>query len=133
MDCSQATDCEADFPADVVDYEAVIPFKVRLLETAWTNFKAGERKDLRPAYDEFCDQQAHWLEDYALFRALKAKYNGAYYLDWPAELVQRDADALASARRELADRNRSGPLCAISAVPPGRSTQGSMPMPKACG
>jgi len=49
-----AKDCESDFPSDVVDYEAVIPFKIRLLETAWTNFKAGERKDLRTAYDEFC-------------------------------------------------------------------------------
>jgi len=97
-----AKDCESDFPSDVVDYEAVILFKNRLLETAWTNFKAGERNDLRPAYDEFRVQQEHWLEDYALFRALKAKYNGAYYLAWPAELVQRKEDALASARRELA-------------------------------
>lgn len=97
----KASDCEAEFAADVVDYEAVIPFKVRLLETAWKNFNAGERKDLRPAYDEFCVQQEHWLEDYALFRALKAKYNGAYYLDWPAELVQRNPAALANARREL--------------------------------
>ena len=98
------TDCDCHFPCDVVDYEAVIPFKNRLLETAWTNFKAGERKDLRPAYDEFCTQQKHWLEDYALFRALKAKYHGAYYLDWPAELAQRSEDALASARRELANQ-----------------------------
>jgi 4-alpha-glucanotransferase len=97
----KAADCEFDFPSDVVDYEAVIPFKNRLLETAWTSFKAGERKDLRLPYDEFCSQQEHWLEDYALFRALKAKYNGAYYLDWPAELVQRGEDALACARREL--------------------------------
>jgi len=37
----KATDCEADFPSDVVVYDAVIPFKIRLLETAWTNFKAG--------------------------------------------------------------------------------------------
>ena len=100
----KATDGEADFHADVVDYEAVIPFKVRLLETAWKNFKAGERKDLQSAFDEFCAQQEHWLEDYALFRALKAKYNGAYYLDWPAELVQRNKDALASARRELSSQ-----------------------------
>ena len=57
----------------------VIPFKRRLLETAWTNFKAGEPrdKDLRPAYDEFCARQAHWLEDYALFRALKEKYRAS--------------------------------------------------------
>jgi len=98
----KATDCESGFPSDVVDYEAVIPFKNRLLESVWTKFAAGERKDLRPAYDEFCSQQEHWLEDYALFRALKARYHGAYYLDWPAELVQRDPEALAKARRELA-------------------------------
>ncbi len=98
----KATDCESGFPSDVVDYEAVIPFKNRLLESVWTTFDAGERKDLRPAYDEFCSQQEHWLEDYALFRALKARYHGAYYLDWPAELVQRDPEALAKARRELA-------------------------------
>jgi 4-alpha-glucanotransferase len=100
----KAADCECKFPSDAVDYEAVIPFKNRLLETAWTNFKAGERKDLRPAYDEFCSQQEHWLEDYALFRALKAKYKGAYYLEWPAELVQRNQDALDRARRELANQ-----------------------------
>ena len=100
----KAADCDGSFPCDSVDYETVIPFKNRLLETAWTNFKAGERKDLRPAYDEFCVEQEHWLEDYALFRALKAKYNGAYYLEWPAEVVQRKEDALASARRELANQ-----------------------------
>src|SRR5580704_3923396 len=34
-----AKDCESNFSSTVVDYEAVIPFKLRLLETAWTNFK----------------------------------------------------------------------------------------------
>jgi 4-alpha-glucanotransferase len=83
-------DCDSHFPADVVDYDAVVPFKVRLLETAWKNFQSGKRKDLNPEYEEFRAKQEHWLEDYALFRALKAKYNGAYYLDWPQELVQRN-------------------------------------------
>ncbi len=100
----QAGDCEYHFAADVVDYDSVIPFKHRLFEKAWANFKAGERKDLQPAYEEFCAQQANWLEDYALFRALKAKYDGAYYLEWPVELVQRRPDALAKARRELASQ-----------------------------
>jgi 4-alpha-glucanotransferase len=99
----KASDCENRFASEVVDYETVIPFKHRLFEKAWTTFKAGERNDLRPAYEEFCGKQANWLEDYALFRALKAKYDGAYYLNWPAELVQRKPDALSKARRELAD------------------------------
>ena len=103
-------DCQSHFASEVVEYERVIPFKRRLMEIAWGNFKA-RRKDLRVPYDKFCAEQAHWLEDYALFGALKAKYNGAYYLDWPDELVQRSPQAMEKARRELAgpiDQNRLG-------------------------
>lgn len=96
------TDCPDHFPSGVVDYDSVIPFKDRLLQIAWSNFQGGARNDLRPAFEEFCARQEHWLEDYALFRALKAKFNGAYYLEWPAELVQRNNDGLNRARRELA-------------------------------
>jgi 4-alpha-glucanotransferase len=92
------------FPAGKVDYPAVIGSKHRLLERAWSNFQAGARPDLNPAFDRFCSEQAHWLDDYALFRALKARYRGAYYLEWPAALVRRDPAALDEARRELADR-----------------------------
>jgi 4-alpha-glucanotransferase len=100
----QESDCESHFPSDVVDYESVIRLKQRLLETAWTKFKAGERKDLRPAYDEFCATQESWLEDYALFRALKSKFKGAYYLEWPDELARRNPNALLKARRDLANQ-----------------------------
>jgi len=96
-------DCESRFPSDFVDYDAVIPFKARILQVVWKNFKSGNRADLRAAFDEFRNKHEHWLNDYALFRALKAKYDGAYYLDWPEEVVQRRPEALAAARRELAD------------------------------
>jgi len=89
----QSTDCEFDFTSDVVDYDSVIAFKQRLLVKAWIRFKAGERKDLRPAFEEFCRTQETWLEDYALFRALKTKFGGAYYLEWPNELVERKPNA----------------------------------------
>jgi 4-alpha-glucanotransferase len=92
------------FSAETVDYDLVIAFKQRLLETTWANFKAGKRNDLRPAYDAFRATHANWLDDYALFRALKLKHHGAYYLEWPADLAQRRPEALAGARRELADR-----------------------------
>jgi 4-alpha-glucanotransferase len=97
------SDCEGrTFSATAVDYGFVIPFKHRLLETAWTNFRAGARPDLRHAYELFCDEQTHWLDDYSLFRALKARHQGAYHLDWPRELIRRDPAALVRARRELA-------------------------------
>src|SRR5271167_2054321 len=95
------SDCEARFSSEFVDYASVIPFKHRLLEKAWAYFKAGERKDLSPAYEEFCVKNSAWLEDYALFRALKDKFEGACYLDWPADIVERRPGALARVRREL--------------------------------
>jgi len=99
-----AGDCEAAFPANTIEYEAVIPFKHGLLEPLWARFRGGARPDLLPAYEQFCHGHASWLEDYALFRALKVRYHGAYYVEWPPELVRREPAALEQARRELADR-----------------------------
>jgi 4-alpha-glucanotransferase len=99
----QASDCEGqEFSPTAVQYDVVIRFKHRLLETAWSKFIGGVRKDLRRAYEQFCHERAHWLEDYALFRALKLKYSGAYYLDWPTELAERAPAALWKARQQLA-------------------------------
>ncbi len=101
----RAADCAGHaFSPTAVEYENVGPFKVRLLQTAWSRFSAGARPDLRPAYEQFCQDHELWLDDYALFRALKARYNGACYLEWPVELVRRTPAALAQARRELANQ-----------------------------
>jgi 4-alpha-glucanotransferase len=101
----RASDCAGNsFSSATVDYDTVIPFKHRLLNTAYTTFRAGARGDLRPAYEQFCNVHRLWLDDYALFRALKAEHNDAYYLDWPAELVRRTPAALAQARQNLADQ-----------------------------
>jgi len=100
-----ARDCDEgrSFSKTAVDFDAVIAFKHRLLEKAWSNFSASPHPDLQSDFERFCSEHAHWLDDYALFRALKAHYRGADFLDWPQELVRRNPSALARARRELAD------------------------------
>ena len=96
-------DCECvNFAEGSIDYDAVVPFKHWLLEKAWTRFNQGERKDLRHSYEQFRKKQGHWLEDYALFRALKLKYRKAHHLEWPSNLVRRDQSAIADVRQELA-------------------------------
>jgi len=102
----RASDTQSNFSNDVVEFDSVIAFKEGLLETAWANFKSAQSKfkNLKFDYEQFCATQEHWLDDYAIFRALKAMYQGAYYLDWPAELVQRKLDPLADAQHELADQ-----------------------------
>jgi len=99
----RASDCAgASFSPTTVDFEAVKRFKYALLETAWKSFSAGAHSDLRPDFERFGHDQAHWLDDYALFRALKARYDDASYLDWPEDLVRRAPAALDQARRDLA-------------------------------
>src|SRR4051794_6398396 len=97
-DCQLQTSSKTE-----IDYGAVIPFKHRLFDKVWSNFHAGVRADLEQPFEQFRHEQLEWLEDYALFRALKNKFNEAYYLEWPAELVQRDPAAMSRVRRELAD------------------------------
>jgi 4-alpha-glucanotransferase len=91
------------FPAERVDYGAVIQFKNRLLTRAWQRFQAGAAPGLRASFEEFTAQYAYWLEDYALFMALKEAQPGSTWQDWPRELVEREPAALQHARHELAD------------------------------
>lgn len=92
-----------EFPDEYVDYFAVQVFKGRLWDVAYDRFQAGARGDLRQPFMEFCRSQHDWLEDYALFVALKEQHHGAAYWEWPADLVRREESALSQARRELAD------------------------------
>jgi 4-alpha-glucanotransferase len=92
------------FPATVVDFDAVKGLKYGLIESACKTFFSGGRPELQPEFERFCHEQAHWLDDYALFQALKVAYQGASYLEWPDALVQRSTAALDKARRDLASR-----------------------------
>ncbi len=89
------------FPENAVDYDSVSSFKLELLEKVAANFSDRAGQELKLAYEQFRSEQAHWLDDYALFRAIKARHHGACYLEWPAELVERNPNALAQAKREL--------------------------------
>ncbi len=93
------------FPAGHVDYGPVIQFKIGMLRRAWENFKSGSASALRLPFEEFCRREAAWLDDYALFMALKGAHGGASWHSWPHELVLRQAAALDRARHQL-----SGPL-----------------------
>jgi 4-alpha-glucanotransferase len=90
------------FSTTGVEYDTVHSFKQALLQKAWANFSAGAGRDLNLAYERFRVDQAHWLDEYALFRSLKKKYDGASYLEWPTDLVRRSSAAVARARAELA-------------------------------
>src|SRR5919197_2981324 len=95
-----------DLPAERVDDGSVIEYKRGLLEKAFQNFKARMNGDegVRRDYDGFQQFASAWLEDYALFAALKDEHAGAEWNKWPAGLAKREPAALEGARRRVGER-----------------------------
>ena len=92
-----------------VDYHTVRALKQRALNAAFDAFRAREwsRDTARAhAFKAYVDREHWWIDDYALFRALHEREQGRPWLDWPEPLRRRDAQALADARRTLADEIR---------------------------
>jgi 4-alpha-glucanotransferase len=77
--------------------------KFPLFERAYRASRAHGGQDESAQLNAFVEANSYWLHDYALFRALKEKFNWTSWDTWPAEIAHRDSGALASARRELAD------------------------------
>jgi 4-alpha-glucanotransferase len=89
----------AALPADHVDFSALLPLKRQVLQTA---FERG-RDAAQARMDAFRATHSAWLDDFALFSALKDEL-GAAWADWAAPLRAREPAALASAQQRLADR-----------------------------
>ena len=81
-----------------IEFPKVIDFKQRLLLKAWKNFQTSSWKSL---FFDFCHKASSWLNDHALFMALKRKFNQAPWYEWPLELRCADKKSLLLASFEL--------------------------------
>lgn len=79
-----------------VAYDAVASFTDDRLRTAFDRFEGSD------AFESFRERASNWLDDYALFAALKSRFDGDPWFEWPADVAGRDPDALARHREELA-------------------------------
>ncbi|HZP22533.1 MAG TPA: 4-alpha-glucanotransferase [Terriglobales bacterium] len=89
-----------DFSLEIVDFGTVIAWKLPLLRKAFANFQHNSGKD-RQEFEAFCQRHASWLDDFALFMALKDVHNFVAWMEWQPELALRDPAALERARHEL--------------------------------
>ncbi len=102
LDEDDLADAPAFDPAKV-DFDIIRPWKNRLLQRSYQHFQ--HYKDAAPheSFQAFCDEQRDWLDDYALFMAMKAHFDGKAWTEWPRPYAMRDPEALASARATLTD------------------------------
>ncbi|NET47438.1 MAG: 4-alpha-glucanotransferase [Merismopedia sp. SIO2A8] len=91
------------FSTDQADYEQAIPFKTALLTQAAQNFAANATDEQKAEFEAFCQERQGWLDDYALFMALKQAHDGQSWAQWDKAIAQRDSDAITEWQQKLAE------------------------------
>ncbi len=91
-----------DLPANKVDYDAVTGYKKRLFDKAFERFKRKQRG--LADYREFCAEHAWWLDDFALYVALRERFEGGACSDWPVQVRDRHEDALRQMKDTCSER-----------------------------
>jgi 4-alpha-glucanotransferase len=91
------------FSPDKVDYDAVSEFKWPLLRKSFERFRGGAAPAHHEGFARFCQEQADWLNDYALFISIKDQRDGASLDTWEKDIRLRDAATLERLGKELAD------------------------------
>ncbi|MGH7916995.1 MAG: 4-alpha-glucanotransferase [Candidatus Binataceae bacterium] len=89
--------------ARAIERERLYPAQTRLLETAYRRFCEGDAGE-RAEFKRFHEANRYWLDDYALFRALKARFEWRQWEFWPADLRDHKASALVAIRLELTEK-----------------------------
>ena len=82
------------------DFGLLYKNRLKVLRLAYGRFAGSE------AFDAFCQENAAWLPDFALFMALKDRNHGKPWYDWKKSLKSRQSKAMEKAREELADEIR---------------------------
>lgn len=93
----------ADSAEGEADFDFAHRLQTRLLPLAAGRFFTGATPDRRTAFEDFCAREGSWLEDYALFRALRAHFDGKPWNRWPEDIRRRGKGALARWRQELSE------------------------------
>lgn len=87
-----------EFPMEKVDYQRALDYKAKLWSRAFGRFQS---KGKNGEYERFCLEHSSWLDDFTLFTALKARFGGKVWSEWPKGLRDRHPDDLQAARKDL--------------------------------
>jgi len=90
------------FDPRAVDYGTLIPYKMKLLRKAYTTFSTQATQAEKNRISKFASAHKHWLQDYALFMALKDYHGGKPWTMWPSPLKNREPKALTQIKTVLA-------------------------------
>jgi 4-alpha-glucanotransferase len=83
-----------------VNFDRVIPHKTKFFKIAFGNFQQSHNHQ-NVEYEEFCQSQSYWLDDYVLFMSLLEANEGKSWNHWEPAIARRESEALQAARESL--------------------------------
>lgn len=89
--------CDFGENAEFIDYEKIYFSRFKILRKAFERFTPDEE------FEAFVEENKDWLEDYALYMAIKNSLDGISWSQWPADLKRRTPQAMEEKREELAE------------------------------
>ena len=93
-----------EFPRHRVDYGWVIPYRMKMLNRAYVRFSTSASPEQHDAFEAWCVDNAYWLDDFALFVALKEAYSLRPWVEWEKGEALRETAAIAAAQKRHADK-----------------------------
>jgi 4-alpha-glucanotransferase len=88
--------------SDRVDYQTVMRYKEKIFQIAYRNFK--KKRQGKFEFDCFCSEHSHWLEDYALFIALRDHQGGLAWSRWPSDIRDRNTQRMDGLKKRFRER-----------------------------
>ncbi|WP_160683396.1 4-alpha-glucanotransferase [Clostridium sp. C2-6-12] len=94
-------------PEDI-EYGVIFKEKFKVLRKAYENFKLNKAKDAKEAdyMKEFQEREAYWLEDYALYMAVKVHFKLKSWQNWDEDIRLREVEAVSKYKKLLSDEIR---------------------------
>ncbi len=90
-----------NLPEDKVDYGNVIEYKYETLEKIYERFEKKDNIKIKKSFEEFCEKEKDWLDEFALFIAIKEYFEGKPWNEWDSEISQRKSEAVNYFRNRL--------------------------------
>lgn len=87
-----------------IDYALIFDTKNKILKKAYTKFKGKVQKEIKEAFNEFKKENKFWLEDYALYMALKNHFKLVSWYGWDEDIKRREPEAIAKYKEKLEDQ-----------------------------
>ena len=85
--------------ADTVDYEKLYNGRFKLLKKAYKKSNIGEKEEFKKFKDENC----YWLNDYAMFMAIKERFEGRSFDNWAEDIKLRWKYSMEYYKKELSE------------------------------